>query len=246
VSHEVDPVAWRVEIASELASALHSVDRDGAVILFGSSARGDATEHSDLDLLVISTHRGGTEAARELSREVRSMRVSLLTHTWSSFARLRHDDWLFVRHLSEEAVALWDPHGEFGRRSEVAYPGDRAVTDQIRQHSQGLTQLSDVERYGGDFLFPLAGVYALAKRIAMLANSRRGVSIFDRERALLACGDLFPAAAEDLSALRRLAPFYALTRGIRSMHTPFSSDDAGPILLEHTAALVRVVETVCA
>jgi predicted nucleotidyltransferase len=246
VTHEVDPVGQRVEIAGEFASALRTADSDVAVILFGSSARGDATEDSDLDLLVISTHPDANEAARAISKQVRSVKVSLLTHTWRSFGRLGDEDWLFVRHLSKEAIALWDPHREFARYCEVPYPGAQAVADEIRRHSRAMAHLSDIERYGTDFLFPLANTYALAKRVAMLANARRDVHIFDRDRAILACAELYPVAARDLRTLRGLAPFYALTRGVRSMQTPFSSEHAGLALLKHTRALARVVEAVCA
>jgi predicted nucleotidyltransferase len=246
VIREVDPVCQRLEIADGLASVLRAADSDGAAILFGSSARGDATEDSDLDLLVISTHRDAIDAARTISRQVRLVKVSLLTHTWSSFGRLRDEDWLFVRHLSKEAVVLWDPHREFTRRCEVPYPGAQAVTDEIRRHGRAMAHLSDIERYGTDFLFPLANTYALAKRIAMLANARRDVHIFDRDRAIAACAELYPGVARDLQTLRGLAPFYALTRGVRSIPTPFPSEHAGPALLEHTRALARVIHAVCA
>lgn len=202
--------------------------------------------HSDLDLLVIHTRPQTVPAAKALARAARSIRVSLLTHTWGSFERLRGEDWLFVRHLREEAVALWDSHGEFTRRCDVSYPGELAVIKEIRHHGKGLDELTDIDRYGSDFLFPLASVYSLAKRIAMLANSRWGVRIFHRDRALATCGELFPAAAADIAALRTLAPFYALTRGVRSAPTPFSSDHAALELVAHTNALRHVVETVCA
>jgi hypothetical protein len=222
------------------------MDSGGAVVLFGSSARGDATVQSDLDLLVIHTHPETVRAAKALAIATRPIKVSLLTHTWGSFERLRAEDWLFVRHLREEGVTLWDSHREFARRCEVSYPGEQAIIEQIRHHGRGLDELDDIERYGSDFLFPLASVYSLAKRVAMLANSRWDVRIFHRERALVACGELFPAAAADIAALGTLAPFYALTRGIRSTPTPFSSDHAGAELATHTTALRRVVETVCA
>ena len=46
----------RVEIARDFADAIKS-EYIKKIILFGSVARGDDTQHSDIDILVISNHR---------------------------------------------------------------------------------------------------------------------------------------------------------------------------------------------
>ena len=46
----------RIEIAREFANAINS-DKIINIILFGSVARGDDTEESDIDILIISNHR---------------------------------------------------------------------------------------------------------------------------------------------------------------------------------------------
>ena len=46
----------RVEIAREFANAINS-DKIIKIILFGSVARGDDHEESDIDILIISNHR---------------------------------------------------------------------------------------------------------------------------------------------------------------------------------------------
>jgi predicted nucleotidyltransferase len=238
-------VSKRLDVAARLASRARSLDPNVIVVVFGSTARGDATHESDLDLLIISGEATRLDSIRRLCKDVRVPRVSLLTHTWSSFERLRYEDWLFIKHLSEEALPLLDALGDFSRRCQINFPGDRAVIAEIRRHSRGIAQLTDLDRYGGDFLFPLANAYALTKRIAMLANSRAGVRIYHRDRALTACEELFPAAADDLRELRQLAPFYARTRGVHSSPTPFSSDLAESELLSSAAALQRLVAVAC-
>lgn len=45
----------RVEIAREFANAINS-DKIIKIILFGSVARGDDHEESDIDILIISNH----------------------------------------------------------------------------------------------------------------------------------------------------------------------------------------------
>jgi len=118
------------------------------------------------------------------------------------------------------------------------------VVNEIHGHVRSLERLSDLDRYGGDFLFPLANLYGLAKRVAMLANSRVGVSTFQRERALRTCADLYPQAAPDLNRIAALAPFYAQTRGVCTAYPPFSSDGAHSQLLGCTSSLQRVVDRV--
>jgi predicted nucleotidyltransferase len=215
-----------------------------AVVLFGSASRGDARHASDIDLLVLTQTGADTAPVRRICSDARPMKVSLVLHNPDSFERLKQEDWLFVKHVADEGTTLWDTAGAFRKCSRVSRPGDHTVVREIQGHSNGLGRLCDLERYGSDFLFPLANVYGLAKRIAMLANSRAGVSIFEREQALRACAELYPAAAPDLQHIAALAPFYAQTRGDRTATPAFSSDDAASELLGSVASLERVIETV--
>ena len=174
----------RLELARQFADDICGLVPSEAVAVFGSTARGDATRHSDLDMLVVLAHAGDARKVSLLCRTTTEVTVSPVIHVWPSFERLRHDDWLFVRHLSDEGVPLWDPKDRLARHWRVSFPGHRAVIEEIRRHSAAIDRLQDVDRYGGDLLFPLAATYGLAKRIAMLANARAGVQIFNREKAL--------------------------------------------------------------
>jgi hypothetical protein len=172
------------------------------------------------------------------------VKVSLVLHDHDTFDQLKNNDWLFVRHLRDEGVVLWEQSTEFRERSAVAHPGDRAVVAEIRRNTRELVRLREIHRYGSDFLFPLADTYAVAKRVAMLANARLGMSIFQREQALATCGQIYPETGLDIERITRLAPFYARTRGDRSAEGAFSSDGAATELLEALASLERVIETV--
>jgi predicted nucleotidyltransferase len=244
MSQGVDCVAEKRDVAQDLAGELRRLDGVEAVILFGSTARGDAYEESDVDLLVLTCLGSDPGRVRRICSEMRAQKVSLVLHTSSSFERLKGQDWLFVRHLRDEGVTLWETGTEFGDRSCVSFPGQSAVIREIQHGRRDVERLSDIERYGDDFLFPLANVYGLTKRIAMLANARAGISVFNRERAICACAQLYPDVAAELGQLRLLAPFYAQTRGVRGANGPFSSDGAGRQLLASTEALERVIDAV--
>lgn len=60
----------RYEIAREFANAILSYDIK--IILFGSVARGDDTEESDIDILIITTN------SDELSDEINSAAVDII------------------------------------------------------------------------------------------------------------------------------------------------------------------------
>jgi predicted nucleotidyltransferase len=64
------------ELIAEAGRRLAAAAPDAEVILFGSHARGDATEHSDLDLLVIEPEVANeAEESVRLRRELRGLRT---------------------------------------------------------------------------------------------------------------------------------------------------------------------------
>lgn len=78
-----------------------------AVALFGSRARGDHGEGSDVDLLFITAER------HPRHRTVNNLSLSLYPIDWL-LDRAADGD-LFICHLAHEAKPLYDPAGEFAR-----------------------------------------------------------------------------------------------------------------------------------
>ena len=76
----------RFEIAREFADAIRS-DDIVKIILFGSVARGDDTEESDIDILIITTN------SDELSDEINSAAVDII---------LEKDEFISPHVMSEE------------------------------------------------------------------------------------------------------------------------------------------------
>ena len=76
----------RYEIAREFADAIRS-DNIVKIILFGSVARGDDTEESDIDILIITTN------SDELSDEINSAAVDII---------LEKDEFISPHVMSEE------------------------------------------------------------------------------------------------------------------------------------------------
>jgi len=82
------------------------------VILFGSYARGDAGEDSDVDLLVIRRFRGkGVHQSVRIQLELRPpFPVDLIVRTPQAIERrLRMGDY-FIQSILEEGKVLYDTH----------------------------------------------------------------------------------------------------------------------------------------
>ncbi|WP_031485772.1 nucleotidyltransferase domain-containing protein [Maridesulfovibrio frigidus] len=70
-------------------------------MLFGSVARGDYSEHSDIDYLIVSDMPGATI-------ERTSPKDSVSKYTWAEFDELVEKKMLFIQHLKQEGVILSD------------------------------------------------------------------------------------------------------------------------------------------
>ena len=90
-----DPMAGRADLIESIVAQVVATVQPTRVVLFGSHARGDAREDSDVDLLVvIPDGNDRREVARTLytlpSKELRSCPVDFIVTTESEFARRQH------------------------------------------------------------------------------------------------------------------------------------------------------------
>jgi hypothetical protein len=183
-----------------------------AALLFGSSARGDAREDSDTDLLLVVRDEPALLPLRELLRDARRggqvTRLSIASHTWSSLKDLGHDDWSFVEHLLHEGIVLFDPHEQLLSSLSRKRPSSPAISREIRTRSAGLSRYEDLSRFSGDYFFPLLGIYGVAKQIAILATAQAGVPEFRRGPAFLLACELHPRCGDALAHLQSLSCLY--------------------------------------
>lgn len=167
-----------------------------AVMLFGSVARGDAGEGSDVDVLAI--------AAR--SRSARTIgRISLTLYTEHHLRVLAHKGSLFVCHLRAEGRVLQDRDGAFQRifhawrspdiaRARAGMNAARAVLDLAeREHFDASSRLrvalyllrSALYLRGVELGQPVFAMHEVAAsmgddRIALLYSRQSRMSVEDR------------------------------------------------------------------
>lgn len=113
----------------EYSDAIAREFRPSRIILFGSHARGEAGVDSDVDLLVVMTHRGHpTEKAIEVRKRIaRTFALDLLVRSPGEIEkRLQRNDW-FIREIIEQGKVLYEGHDQgMGRKSRSRLPQRRA------------------------------------------------------------------------------------------------------------------------
>jgi predicted nucleotidyltransferase len=101
------------EIGEALARAICHVANPEMVVLFGSQARGEAHEQSDVDLLVVAEKKNWRSAARriEVARLRRSLPqigrpIDVLLFTPSEVDQWRHAQNHVIAHALREGVVI--------------------------------------------------------------------------------------------------------------------------------------------
>ena len=112
------PLWWGIEPngspnEQKLAAIVQStveIARPERVILFGSAARGEMNEDSDLDLLVIVDMRDRRATARQISRARprRSAPLDVVIATATEVEASRHDPCCFLHDALREGRVLYD------------------------------------------------------------------------------------------------------------------------------------------
>ncbi len=211
------------------------------VWLFGSVARGDEDELSDIDLFVLGTdpHLRPSTIRNRLDLKNRPPKVSIVYHTPATLERFVKNGSRFIVHLQLEGEILFDNDGLLGKIQRL--PTLRAsVKPEVDGQLKRLELLDRPQRFNGNFLFPLVHAFSSGKAIVMAILAENQIYEFNREGAFNAFADHFPSSQTDIETLRRLAPFSALVSKGSEGELPFSYRDCETELTKAVAAVRRL------
>jgi predicted nucleotidyltransferase len=215
-----------------------------AVLLYGSVARGDANDESDIDLLVVG-HRAGTTSAKLRSRlgfDRSRTRINLVFHTPGSLRDAFVEGTRFLVHLRREGIPLLDREAIL--RELLSRPWrPMGIQEEINLELGRLEAYDRAEVFGGHLLFPLAHVYTIGKAIVMALLAEEGTFEFSRARAFATFAHRYPERAKDVRLIGRLEPFRAATHR-KPAQLPFDpyGRDAPQELRRSVAAVRRLAE----
>ena len=91
-----------------------------AIVIFGSFARGEATDDSDVDILVLSPLRGIELRNRSVEAESRmwdlDKRTDFLAYNTGDFAQMINSGWSFASNVVRDGVCVY---GQFEQAREL-------------------------------------------------------------------------------------------------------------------------------
>lgn len=211
-----------VEVGDHLAASVPGVN---AICLYGSVARGEEREGSDIDLLVVGSDPTLTasELRKRLPGKLREEPVALAYHTPQSLGAYLHRWSRFAAHVRREGEVLFDSGGWLQQALAEEIP--ISTRDELAAQERHLENYDDLKRFGGYFLLPLAHLYSIGRGVIFALLAERGHLEFDQERAMSYLEGEAPEATEEIRLVARLRPFRERVARRGAGQLPFSPRD---------------------
>lgn len=232
--------------AVRIARSLATLPAVEGVCLFGSVARGQVNEWSDIDILVVGSDAGLVPSAllNKLPADLKEDRVTLLYYLRCELRDLFAARWSFSEHLRREGEVLYDRTGFLTSLLRRERNTPAATKEELNARLDQLNAYNDLRVFKGNFLFVLGHLYTVGKAVTMLALAAEDAPEFNREAAFLKLAERHPELASDVNTVAQLRPFYRLVTRRGAEPLPFAYRGADREVTKAIAAVRRLARAV--
>jgi len=239
-------VAEKRHQARSIAKRLQDIDGVDGVCLFGSLARGEPDEWSDIDLLVVAREEElrPTTLLAALPEPLKRERLSFVCYSSEELLDLFKAGSSFIDHLRHEGKVLFDRSGVLRHVLSGPFEPQAGVREELEAELRRLDAYDDLALFKGNLLFCLAQLYAIGKAIVILGVIAGGRREYARDRAFESFRELHPSLRRDVATVEALRPFYRLVTRRRSESLPFPYRGAESQAREAIKAIRRIASEV--
>lgn len=220
------PQVPTIDTAIEIARVAASDRRVSAVAVFGSVARGDADERSDIDLLVVgSANLRPTQIRSRIPSDLEScFHASLACHTRRDLRALERLGAIFVTHLRRDAVVLMDQGRWLTRFVSSTRTSRINVPRELQRQRERVSPYRSARAFAGYYDLALGHLYAIGKSVAMIRLAALGDYEFNRERIFEKMVALDSRNRTPVRILRSFKPFYDQQSTLGRLTSPGTRD----------------------
>ena len=191
-----------VDALRQLLSAHPSVD---AAALYGSAARGDLENHSDVDLLLVCSASRKLPAFTEVQRALEPAfdRLSLTIYSEKELKFLYSAQSLFLLHLSREAILLFDRH-DFLKPLLATFRPKKSYRDDFERSLRLMDPLRVVVQETPNNLHRLSYIYSVFRVFGVYLLAEQGIYEFSKSKMVRQLTNSFPEQSEHVELLSKL------------------------------------------
>ena len=221
-SNRYDAYVTEVDLIKQALQKLGSHDAVVGVVVFGSLARGELADTSDIDVLVVhqaSVSVSDLRAAvrQSLANEPRLRQLDDVKPIFFTQKALleemdRHPS--FAAHLADEGLVLY--------RAAEFKPVDRilssppitrkALHDELVVRLRQLRLFSDLDRFNGEFVPCLAQLYSIGRSVVIVKLLENDIREYSWRRVFDAYSEVRPELDTDLNRMATLRAYYEHVR----------------------------------
>lgn len=187
-----------------------------ALIVFGSIARGDESESSDVDLIVLLDESVDRKKIKKILFEAAAGtpfegRLTPIFFTPEKLAQELTRRPSFAGHLEDEGLLLFQaPRAKPLVQSLSSLPAitHSSLQEELRERTELLNQYKHLERLNNRFTPALAQLYALGRSVVIVKLMQQGVRQYNWGEIFDTLSERKLGLANDLDRIKRLRPYY--------------------------------------